>query len=117
MVAANGGKVEVLGQGEMKVSLGGLNEYHRVLVVKRLTQECFIWADFLTQHGCIVDFQRQIVIAGGKNSTQQGEGGHPHQFVTLLSQKLLRFLHGVKWLFQLPVQQTHGVNQTQKMVY
>ena len=67
VVVANGEKLEVLGQGEMKVSLGGLNEYHRVLVVKRLTQECLIAADLLTQYGCIVDFQRQIVIAGGKN--------------------------------------------------
>ena len=41
----------------------GLQVFYNVLVAKGLTQECLLGADFLSQHGCIVNLRRQVLRA------------------------------------------------------
>ena len=46
VVAANGEKLELVGQGEVSITIGGVTRRHRVLVTKHLTQECILGVDF-----------------------------------------------------------------------
>ena len=64
VVAANGEQLRLLGQTEVRLHVGGLQVFYNVLVAKGLTQECLLGADFLSQHGCIVDLRRQVLRAG-----------------------------------------------------
>ena len=64
VVAANGEQLRLLGQTKVRLHVGGLQVFYNVLVAKGLTQECLLGADFLSQHGCIVDLRRQVLRAG-----------------------------------------------------
>ena len=64
VVATNGEQLRLLGQTEVRLHVGGLQVFYNVLVAKGLTQECLLGADFLSQHGCIVDLRRQVLRAG-----------------------------------------------------
>ena len=68
VVAANGDQLDLLGQSEVTLGIGGLAEKHLVLVAKRLMQECLLGADFLMQHSCVIDLQKTICLLGGKLS-------------------------------------------------
>ncbi|KAL5503556.1 hypothetical protein EMCRGX_G010521 [Ephydatia muelleri] len=50
VVAANGEKLELVGQGEVSITIGGVTRWHMVLVTKHLTQECILGVDFLIKH-------------------------------------------------------------------
>ena len=55
VVVANGETLDVLGQVELDVVLGGLVKTHMVLVPRQLTHDCLLSADFLCQHNCVID--------------------------------------------------------------
>ena len=55
VVTANGQELDLLGQSEVLIHVGGLREKHTALIAKGLTQECLLGVDFLKRHGCIVD--------------------------------------------------------------
>ena len=67
VVTASGEKLKLLGETNVKVSIGGVSGYHLVLVAQQLTQECLLGTDFLSQYGCVVDLRRHVIIAGGKD--------------------------------------------------
>ena len=66
VVAANGEDLDLLGQSEVTLGIGGLVEKHMILVANGLTQECLLGADFLMQHSCVVDLQKMSLHAGGE---------------------------------------------------
>ena len=53
-------------QSEVTLSIGGLIKKNLVLVAKALTHECLLGADFLMQHGYVVDLEKINLYAGGK---------------------------------------------------
>ena len=57
VVVANGETLDVLGQVELLIELGGLAKKHMVLVARQLMHDCLLGADFLCQHNCIIDLQ------------------------------------------------------------
>ena len=66
VVTASGEKLKLLGETNVKVTIGGVSGYHLVLVAQKLTQECLLGTDFLSQYGCEVDLWWHVIIAGGK---------------------------------------------------
>ena len=68
VVAANGEKLELVGQGEVSITIGGVTRRHMVLVTNHLTQECILGVDFLTKHACVVDLyaQQHTFVIDGK---------------------------------------------------
>ena len=77
VVAANGEKVELVGQGEVSITTEGVTRRHMVLVTKHLTQECILGVDFLIKHACVVDLQQHTFVIDGKivqfNQTEVAE--------------------------------------------
>ena len=66
VVTANGEKLGLVGQCALMVKVGGLSAIHMVLIATSLTQECLLGADFLSQHGCVLDMQKKVLYAGGQ---------------------------------------------------
>ena len=66
VVAANGEKLELVGQGEVSITIGGVTRRHMVLVTKHLTQECILGVDFLIKHACIVDLRQHTFVRGSR---------------------------------------------------
>lgn len=64
VVAANGEELRLLGQTRVTITLGEFNIVHQVLVARELTQGCLLGADFLTEHGCIVNLQTMCLSIG-----------------------------------------------------
>ena len=69
VVVANGETLDVLGQVELDVVLGGLVKKHMVLVARQLTHDCLLGADFLCQHNCIIDLHNRVLLAGDQSVT------------------------------------------------
>ena len=66
VVAANGEKLELVGQGEVSITIRGVTRRHMVLVTKHLTQECILGVDFLIKHACVVDLRQHTFVIDGK---------------------------------------------------
>ena len=49
----SGEKLKLLGKTNVKVTIGGVSEYHLVLVAQHLTQECLLGTDFLSQYAWV----------------------------------------------------------------
>lgn len=64
-VAANGQELDLRGQSEVMICVGGLAKRHTVLVARGLTQECLLGPDYLQKHRCVVDLDKRILCAGG----------------------------------------------------
>jgi hypothetical protein len=64
-VAANGQELDLLGQRDTVIHVGGLAKKHTVLIAKGLVQECLLGADFLQKHRCVVDLDKRVLSAGG----------------------------------------------------
>ena len=67
VVSANGQPLEVLGTCRLRIRLGGIHAVHSVLVASDITQECLVGVDFLSKHGCVIDFETKTVKAGGES--------------------------------------------------
>jgi hypothetical protein len=65
IVTANGGEMDLLGQGKLPLQVGGIHGQLSALIVKELTQECLLGADFLQRHQCIINMKERTVIPGG----------------------------------------------------
>ncbi len=48
-VAANGQELDLLGQSDTVIHVGGLAKKHTVLIAKGLVQDCLLGADFFTE--------------------------------------------------------------------
>ena len=66
VVVANGEKLELVGQGEVSITIGGVTRRHMVLVTKHLTHECILGVDFLIKHACVVDLRQHTFVIDGK---------------------------------------------------
>ena len=64
-VAANGQELDLLGQSNTEIRVGGLAKKHTVLIAKGLIQECLLDADFLQKHQCVVHLDKRVLSAGG----------------------------------------------------
>ena len=51
VVTASGEKLKLVGETNVKVTVGGVSEYHLVLVAQQLMQEYLLGTDFLSQYG------------------------------------------------------------------
>ena len=66
VVTADGSSLELFGQVTLSVEIGELVKLHPILVVKNLTQECILGADFFVAHGCVIDYSTKTLLAGDK---------------------------------------------------
>ena len=69
VVVANGETLDVLGQMELVIELGGLVKKHMVLVARQLTHVCLLGAEFLCQHNYIIDLHNRVLLAGDQSVT------------------------------------------------
>lgn len=68
VVAANGGAINILGRTNVTIEVAGLKVDFPFLVAEKLTQECILGADFLRQHKCVIDLNKQILRGGGASA-------------------------------------------------
>ena len=66
VVAANGEQLDLCGESEVTLRVGGIQANYSVLVARNITQECLLGSDFLQKFGCIIDLQSHSLSAGGK---------------------------------------------------
>ncbi len=69
VIAANGEPLHVLGRVEAKMQVGTLQTTCPALMARVITHECLLGADFLLQHQCVVDLQRQELWVDGRAVT------------------------------------------------
>ena len=63
-VAADGVPLEVLGQVVIPVTLGTFRAEQKFVVVHNLTVDCILGADFLMEHGAIIDCKAKSLFIG-----------------------------------------------------
>ena len=64
-IGANGMPLDVVGQIPLEVTLGEFRQTQDFVVVRNLSVDCLLGADFLLRHGAVVDCaSRQLVVAG-----------------------------------------------------
>ena len=63
-VAADGVPLEVLGQVVIPVTLGTFRAEQKFVVVRNLTVDCILGADFLMEHGAIIDCKAKSLFIG-----------------------------------------------------
>ncbi len=73
----HGQPLQVLGRTQLKLQVGELRSTFTVLVVRGVTQECILGADFLSQHNCLVDLRRRELLVGGKAVALESVANRP----------------------------------------
>ena len=68
-----GEELSLLGQTQVTITLGEFNAVHLALIVKELTQECLLGADFLVDQGCVVNLQTMRLSVGQQSIPLQTE--------------------------------------------
>ena len=63
-VGANGLPLDVAGQTTLTVSLGSFKSEQEFLVIRNLTVECLLGADFLMKHGAVMDCRTSTLSLG-----------------------------------------------------
>ena len=63
-VAADGLPLEVVGKVEIPVALGDFRTNQDFTVVKNLSVECILGADFLVKHGAVIDCKESTLALG-----------------------------------------------------
>jgi len=63
-VGADGLPLDVVGQVVAPVSLGEFQAVHEFTVVRSLTTDCILGADFLTKHGAVMDCRAATLSLG-----------------------------------------------------
>ena len=64
VVAANGEKLDVRGRSNMILQVGGIHTHYPVLVVRNVTQECLLGANFLENFGCTINLLERTLSTG-----------------------------------------------------
>ncbi len=67
VIAANSQELEILGQQELTLTIGGFHTPYPVLIARGIMQECLLGADFLASQGHIVNLQQKALEAGGQS--------------------------------------------------
>lgn len=65
VVAANWAELDV-GKTSILLEVGNLRAEFPALVAKTLTQQCILGVDFLWHNKCVLDMQKQVLLAGEK---------------------------------------------------
>ena len=65
VVAANGEKLDVRGRSNVILQVGGIHTHYPVLVVRNVTQECLLGANFLENFGCTTNLRERTLSTGG----------------------------------------------------
>ena len=59
VISANDQPLGILGTCKVRISLGGIDTYHSVLVATDISWDCLIGIDFLAKHNCHIDFENR----------------------------------------------------------
>ena len=97
-VTANGGLLEVLGQITLPIGIGHFNSTHLFTVVRNLTVECILGADYLIQHGAVIDCNQCCLTVGGVQVpfyAHPVESNHSDSLIHSISDTV-KVLHTVK---------------------
>ena len=65
VVAANGEKLDVCGSSSVSLQVGGICTCYPVLVVRNVTQECLLGANFLENFGCTINLRERTLSVEG----------------------------------------------------
>ena len=65
VLGANNMPLDVVGETELTLELGGVKAQHNVLVCRGLPQQVLIGIDFLVAHKCIINFDNNTVYSKG----------------------------------------------------
>ena len=65
ILGANNMRLNVVGETELTLELGGVKAQHNVLVCRGLPQQVLIGIDFLMAHKCITNFDNNTVYCKG----------------------------------------------------
>ena len=65
VVAANGEKLDVCGRSSVSLQVGGICTCYPVLVVRNVTQECLLGANFLENFGCTINLRERTLSVEG----------------------------------------------------
>ena len=65
VLGANNMPLDVVGETELTIELGGIKAQHTVLVCRGLPQQVLIGIDFLMAHKCIINFDNNTVYSKG----------------------------------------------------
>ena len=65
-VGANGNPLEVVGQTTATITLGDFTVDHNFTVVRNLTVDCLLGADFMKHHAAILDCDHNTFSLGNK---------------------------------------------------
>ena len=63
-VGANGTPLDVVGHTTLMVSVGSFHTRHQFTVVKHLTVDCLLGADFLQDYGAVLDYRNHTLTLG-----------------------------------------------------
>ena len=63
-VGANGMPLDIVGRTTMILSLGSFNAEKEFTVIRNLTVECLLGADFLKEHGAVMDYTNSVLSLG-----------------------------------------------------
>ena len=66
-VGADGNSLDVLGQVTLPVSVGEFHTNHKFVVMKNLTVDCLLGADFLTKNKAVLDCHNNHLRIGANN--------------------------------------------------
>ena len=89
-VGADGLPLQVMGQTTATVSLGTFQVKQEFTVVKSLTVDCILGADFLLEHNAIIDYKAgQLTLSEGKREFEvpialSRSSGHKQQVVAVV---------------------------------
>ena len=67
VVGANGTPLDVMGMSTLNVRLGSFLDEHEFIVVKELTVECLLGADFMEKNDVLIDCRRKCLKLGSND--------------------------------------------------
>ena len=88
----------MLGQITLPIAIGDFNSTHLFTVVRNLTVECILGADYLIQHGAVIDCNQCCLTVGGVQVpfyVHPVESNHSDSLIHLISDTV-KVLHTVK---------------------
>ena len=68
-VGANGSPLDVIGRINIPITIGDFFHTHSFVVVRKLTVDCLLGVDFLTQYGAVIDCVRNTLSLNSTRSS------------------------------------------------
>ena len=64
VIGANGVPLDVVGWVTANVVLGTFHHYQEFIVVREPTVQCLLGADFMEEHGVMIDYRTRSILLG-----------------------------------------------------